>query len=130
MFNLVIGSSIGNSMFPNLEWTTKELFSFCKKEFEEFSGQERYQWFKINYWGSKISSASNIIWTNGQLDPWFGTGIITTNSTPYLNTLSAIPGASQGLDLRGPVNGDGMAKYRQMELELIGQILTGTFPSS
>jgi len=123
-----VGSNIGYSMFPNLEWTKEDLEAYCGDKFE-LPVNQRYQWFKINYWGSQVSSASNIIWTNGVLDPWYGTGI-ALNTTPYLTALGAMEGASQGLDLMTPVDGDGMAQYRNMEKELIGQIIHGTFPSS
>ena len=115
-------------MFPNLDWTKEDLEAYCDAKFE-LPVNQRYQWFKINYWGSHVSSATNIIWTNGLLDPWYGTGI-ALNTTPYLTALGAMKGASQGLDLMTPVHGDGMSEYRKMEKELIGEIIYGTFPSS
>ncbi|XP_075240755.1 dipeptidyl peptidase 2-like isoform X2 [Convolutriloba macropyga] len=124
----VIGSDQSNSMFPNLPWPPQKRNLHCSQRFD-LPKNQRYQWFKINYWGSQVSSATNIIWTNGLLDPWYGTGI-ALDTTPYLKALGAMEGASQGLDLMSPMDGDGMEEYRKMELELIGQIIDGTFPSS
>ena len=32
-------------------------------------------WATINYGGRRLSAASNIVWSNGELDPWRGGGV-------------------------------------------------------
>eukprot|EP00238_Polyblepharides_amylifera_P005539 CAMPEP_0196584666 /NCGR_PEP_ID=MMETSP1081-20130531/48027_1 /TAXON_ID=36882 /ORGANISM="Pyramimonas amylifera, Strain CCMP720" /LENGTH=259 /DNA_ID=CAMNT_0041905961 /DNA_START=36 /DNA_END=812 /DNA_ORIENTATION=- len=59
----------------------------------------RTQWATINYGGRDLSSASNILWSNGELDPWGPGGVSPSSvlSNPSLTAL-LIPGAAHHED--------------------------------
>ncbi|XP_075247465.1 dipeptidyl peptidase 2-like, partial [Convolutriloba macropyga] len=118
--NLALGSSSKTSMFPDLPFSDADRDEYCTKKYGITS---RHNWFGINYWGSNVWSSSNIIWSNGFLDPWHGAGILSSDD-PDLPTVILNLGAHH-LDLRAPNAKDpaSVTQARQKEEELIGEIL-------
>ena len=69
-------SSATTSMFPTSEWSPKENTAYCKAAFGE---TPQYNW-ALEYFGGlhpekDFAKASNIIFSNGELDPWHAGGI-------------------------------------------------------
>ena len=119
-FSSALGSSSKTSMFPDLPFSDADRDEYCTKKYGITS---RHDWFGINYWGSNVWSSSNIIWSNGLLDPWHGAGILSSED-PDLPTVILNLGAHH-LDLRAPNAKDpaSVTQARQKEEELIGEIL-------
>ncbi|XP_006098535.1 lysosomal Pro-X carboxypeptidase isoform X1 [Myotis lucifugus] len=84
-----------DDMFEPHPWDLKAFSDEC---FKQWGVKPRPSWITSMYGGKNISSHTNIIFSNGDLDPWSGGGV-TKNIT---NTLVAIiiPEGAHHLDLR------------------------------
>lgn len=107
-----------NDMFEPSPWNFSDFSKECLIKFEvqpeEFKAV-------IMYGGQNISAASNIIFSNGKLDPWSAGGILKSIS----NTLIAIQidDAAHHLDLRASNAADppSVLKAREAETWIIAQ---------
>ena len=54
-------------------------------------------WATVNYGGQRLGSFSNIVWSNGELDPWRGGGV-TRNISDSLHAI-VIPQVGHHIDL-------------------------------
>ncbi|GIY26329.1 dipeptidyl peptidase 2, partial [Caerostris extrusa] len=62
------GSTDGvKDMFPVLPFTAAMRDEYCYKTYKVLP---RRDYMDVQYWGADISSASNIVFSNGNLDPW------------------------------------------------------------
>src|SRR5690554_7130746 len=59
-------------MFWEQPWSTEDNVKWCQ---EMFGITPRLNWAAIEYGGKKLHYASNIVFSNGVLDPWTGTGV-------------------------------------------------------
>ncbi|XP_049745599.1 lysosomal Pro-X carboxypeptidase isoform X3 [Elephas maximus indicus] len=84
-----------NDMFEPRSWDLEELSDDC---FKEWGVRPRPFWITTLYGGKNISSHRNIIFSNGELDPWSGGGV-TKNITDTLVAINIADGAHH-LDLR------------------------------
>ncbi len=82
-------------MFPDLPFSDDDRDAYCSAK---YGTEPRHDWFALNFWGSNVWSSSNIIWSNGLLDPWHGAGILSS-SDPDLPVVILDLGAHH-LDLR------------------------------
>jgi len=57
----------------------------------------RPEWARVMLGGKRISDASNIVFSNGQLDPWHGGGILTNLSDSVVAIV--IPNGAHHIDL-------------------------------
>ena len=69
------------SMFPPSEWNERQNSLFCKAAYGE---SPQYSW-ALDYFGGvnpekDFMKASNIIFSNGELDPWHAGGVLTNVS--------------------------------------------------
>lgn len=72
------GSDGVRDMFLPAPWNLEEQSQAC---FERFGMSPRAEWASIVYGGYKaLESASNIVFSNGLLDPWSGTGVLSNVS--------------------------------------------------
>lgn len=70
------------SMFPASEWNKWETTAVCQAR---FSQNPQYDW-ALDYFGGMnpekdFMKTSNIIFSNGELDPWHAGGVLTNVST-------------------------------------------------
>ncbi|XP_064616053.1 dipeptidyl peptidase 2-like [Liolophura sinensis] len=110
--SLPAGSDNVTDMFPVLPFTPEMREQYCLKT---WNVTPRADWGNIQYWGRDIKSASNILFSNGNLDPWHRGGVLKSLS----DTLLAVPveGGAHHLDLRGsnPLDPPGVIKAREVE---------------
>lgn len=116
--NLPGGSTGTTDMFPPLPLTQEMRKEYCEKK---YGVTPRVHWLDVQFWGANISSASNIIFSNGDLDPW-GPGGVHTSPAPSLVALE-VKGGAHHLDLRGsnPKDPQSVIDVRNKESEIIGK---------
>lgn len=82
-------------MFPVISYTPELRQEYCKRVWNVTIRQD---WTAINYWGRDIKSASNIVFSNGLLDPWHNGGPLTDLSDSLVAII--ISEGAHHLDLR------------------------------
>ncbi|XP_031567886.1 dipeptidyl peptidase 2-like [Actinia tenebrosa] len=115
-FLLPSGTNNVTDMFPELPWTLDMRNEYCNKT---WNVKPRLQWTGTSLWGKNISSASNIIFSNGDLDPWRPGGVLESVSSSLVAIL--IKGGAHHLDLRpsNPNDPPDVTAAREQELALI-----------
>ncbi|XP_053161841.1 lysosomal Pro-X carboxypeptidase isoform X3 [Hemicordylus capensis] len=84
-----------HDMFEPQKWDIHQYSEDC---FSTWKVRPRPSWVPISYGGKNISAHTNIIFSNGGLDPWSGGGV-TRNITDSLVAI-VIPEGAHHLDLR------------------------------
>lgn len=117
---LPAGSNNKTDMFPVLPFTTEMRASYC---LEKWGVTQRPDWPLIQLWGKDISSSSNIIFSNGDLDPWRPGGVLEDVSPTLVAVL--VKGGAHHLDLRAsnPLDPPTVTQAREEELELIRKFI-------
>ncbi|RUS69347.1 hypothetical protein EGW08_022893 [Elysia chlorotica] len=110
------GSNNETDMFPELPWTSELRRSYCQKQ---FGIVPREAWDAEEFMGLDLSYASNIIFSNGDLDPWLGGGVTKDVSNSVVAIL--VEGGAHHLDLRASNKLDppGVVKAREQEKKII-----------
>ncbi|XP_029188961.2 dipeptidyl peptidase 2-like [Acropora millepora] len=114
------GSNGKTDMFPVLPFTQEMRAEYCLKKWKV---TQRPNWTPIQYWGKDISAASNIIFSNGDLDPWRPGGVLESVSSTLVAVL--VKGGAHHLDLRAsnPQDPPTVTEARKLELQLIARFL-------
>lgn len=113
---LPVCTTLNDSMFPLQPWDLVQVKADCLKNFGVSPEELKARWL---FGGTNISTASNIIFSNGQRDPWSAGGVLQT----YAPSLPAIiiEGACHHEDLRstGPNDPIPLIRARQKEIMII-----------
>ncbi|KAL9973435.1 hypothetical protein ACROYT_G019896 [Oculina patagonica] len=107
-----------NDMFTESKWDFKDYAKDCQKS----RGVTPLEyWAEIMYGGKKIKAHSNIVFSNGALDPWAAGGV-TQNLTESLVAVLIEDGAHH-LDLRhkNPLDPPSVVRARNIEKHYIAQ---------
>lgn len=115
-FLLASGTNNVTDMFAPLPWTLDMRNTYCRNR---WGVTQRPDWFSIELWGKSISSASNIIFSNGALDPWKAGGVPESISETLVALM--IEGAAHHLDLRAsnPSDPISVVSARSYEIMLL-----------
>lgn len=111
-------ASSSNSLFPFQAWDMEAYASGCK---DRWNVTPDPHWVDKDYSISKFAQSSNIVFSNGALDPWRSGGIVT-DLAPTVRAI-VIASAAHHLDLRGasaldPVS---VVKAREFHMENMRQ---------
>ncbi|KAK7933254.1 hypothetical protein WMY93_004150 [Mugilogobius chulae] len=114
--DLCFESNNMTDMFPPMTFTEADRESYCTKR---WGVVPRPNWLRVQFWGDALSTASNIIFSNGDLDPWANGGVRKSLSSSLV-AINISKGAHH-LDLRGSNDADpgSVIKARKTESQLI-----------
>ncbi|KAM8716190.1 hypothetical protein ACLKA7_003125 [Drosophila subpalustris] len=88
-------SNSSDTMYRTKAWNVREISDKC---FKKFHLTPKPYDIELRYGGNKLESVSNIIFSNGLLDPWSGGGVLQApNNQVYVIIL---PEGAHHLDLR------------------------------
>lgn len=115
---LSAGTNNVTDMFAPLQWTAAMRDEYCRRRYDvDF----RTGWLDVEYWTRSIKSTSNVIFSNGLLDPWHLGGVLHNIS----DSLVAVPIAlgAHHLDLRGsnPADPPCVVEARKQEVRYMRQ---------
>jgi lysosomal Pro-X carboxypeptidase len=110
-----------NDLFYKLDWDLDATIAQCQAQ---FGVTPRPTWIMQQFGGPDAwKSASNIVFSNGDLDPWSGGGVLADIGANVV----AVPvkGGAHHLDLRGMTDADieGVTWARQQEVQWIERFL-------
>ncbi|GFO09606.1 dipeptidyl peptidase 2 [Plakobranchus ocellatus] len=110
------GSNNKTDMFPELPWDSDARIEYCQ---DKFHIRPRIGWNAEEFFGLDLTGASNIIFSNGDLDPWFGGGVTKSVSDTVVALI--VQGGAHHLDLRASNKLDppGVVKVREQERNII-----------
>jgi hypothetical protein len=118
-----------NDLFYPAPWNYTETVASCQ---QQFGITPQRTWIATQFGGGPAdwSDATNIVFSNGNLDPWSGGGVVRNIS----DTVVAIPvvGGAHHLDLRAsdPRDPPGVIWARQQEVQWIKNFLANPSPAN
>ncbi|BET02524.1 Lysosomal Pro-X [Nesidiocoris tenuis] len=85
----------GDTMFEKVAWDIKTVSDNC---YAQFKVRPNVNYVRNLYGGKEISASSNIIFSNGLLDPWSSGGVLNNVSDTSIAVI--LPGGAHHIDLR------------------------------
>lgn len=122
---LPMGSNGVDDMFPARPWSYEGNTEMCQ---QTYNVQSRYDWALNQFGGWELPNDfegySNILFSNGILDPWHGGGVLVNISDTV--TAYIIEGSAHHLDLRSPnpLDPPSVTAAREYEATQIGKWIT------
>uniref|UniRef100_A0A8C3CSH2 Dipeptidyl peptidase 7 n=1 Tax=Cairina moschata TaxID=8855 RepID=A0A8C3CSH2_CAIMO len=104
--------SMGRNQMPFTEAMREQ---YCQSK---WSVKPRAQWLQTNFWGGDLKSASNIIFSNGDLDPWAGGGV-SRLTLIYQAQTAAFPGDALPTLGHNPADPPSVIEARKLEASII-----------
>nr|XP_017214720.1 lysosomal Pro-X carboxypeptidase isoform X2 [Danio rerio] len=107
-----------NDMFEPQPWSFQAFSDEC---YNQFGVRPREDWAETVYGGRNIHAHSNIIFSNGNLDPWMSGGVTKSLSESLLAIM--IDGGAHHLDLRynNELDPQSVIKARSLEVQYFKQ---------
>lgn len=107
-----------NDMFEPQPWSFQAFSDEC---YNQFGVRPREDWAETVYGGKNIHAHSNIIFSNGNLDPWMSGGVTKSLSESLLAIM--IDGGAHHLDLRynNELDPQSVIKTRALEVQYFKQ---------
>ena len=107
------GTNNVTDFFPVLPFTVDERKDYCQKRWNITPNND---WIGINLWGRNIESATNIVFSNGDLDPWHRGGVLTSVSDSVIAVV--IKDGAHHLDLRSSNAKDPKSVIQARQIEV------------
>lgn len=103
-------------IFEPAAWNFTQYSEQCYKQWKTMP---RENWIVTEYWGKSLSTASNIIFSNGALDPWSSGGVLESTNPSVVPIL--IQFGAHHLDLRAanPMDPETVINARTTEKNLL-----------
>lgn len=103
-------------MFPVIEYNEALRQAYCRKTWDV---TVRTEWPAISFWGRDIKATSNIVFSNGLLDPWHKGGPLTDVSESIVAVI--VEEGAHHLDLRSsnPLDPESVRVARSKEIKEI-----------
>uniref|UniRef100_T1D3Y5 Lysosomal Pro-X carboxypeptidase n=1 Tax=Psorophora albipes TaxID=869069 RepID=T1D3Y5_9DIPT len=107
----------GKDMFPKKDWDEKKYSDDC---FKKFGVRPNKNVAMTIYGGEYLDGASNIVFSNGLMDPWSGGGVLRSGSNTNIKIV-LIPEGAHHIDLRAENENDpgSVRAARQVHLQNI-----------
>ena len=112
---LPVSSDGVNDMFEPHPWNLTQYSENCKKTYG--IGSEKSKALTL-FGGKDLETSTNIIFSNGDRDPWSAGGVLSTDGVNDQNLVIIIPHACHHEDLRwsGPNDSVDLKETRKIEL--------------
>ncbi|CAG7717024.1 unnamed protein product [Allacma fusca] len=101
-----------SDIFEPIPWNETGFAESCQQKWKV---QPRPYMAEIMYGGKHIQASSNIVFSNGLLDPWSGGGVLESLSDSLISVI--IPEGAHHLDLRGSNVNDPPSVIKAREVE-------------
>lgn len=118
---LTEGTDGKTDMFPVLPFNDSMRQEYCKRQ---WGVTPRDSWGKVELINLDLIGASNIVFANGELDPWMGGGVLATKNPAIIPIL--VQGGAHHLDLRGknPLDPPSVVEARAVHIAQITRWIT------
>lgn len=114
---------VNDMFYPAASWDLKEYVADCQQRLG--GTYARPLWIAAEYGGRDMGNATNIVFSNGSLDPWYAGGVLKTLSQSIVAIW--IADGAHHLDLRTshPADPPSVVAARKAELQQITNWLNG-----
>ncbi|CAH8550302.1 unnamed protein product [Schistosoma margrebowiei] len=101
------------NIMPPLNWDLNSFSISCQNR---FGVSPRVEWPKVEFWSKSVHTITNIIFSNGEIDPWSALSITNNSYVPFATVIN-ISDAAHHLDLRTPNPADPQSVIKAREIE-------------